>query len=133
MPAPPIVTVRLANRLLRSGSSRAVYGLTAGAFVLSVGDVVLRKNHALLVRVWRLLDRRGVQLPKLVIAGRNDPEGADLVGSVRADPDWRDRILFLANVDDEALGWLYARARFTVFPSFLEGFGLPVAESSGER
>lgn len=39
------------------------------------------------------------------------------------------RILILDNADDGALAWLYANCRFSVFPSLLEGFGLPVAES----
>jgi len=30
---------------------------------------------------------------------------------------------------DEELAWLYGRARFTVFPSLAEGWGLPVGES----
>jgi len=34
-----------------------------------------------------------------------------------------------AELGDAHLQWLYSHARFTVFPSFNEGFGLPVAES----
>jgi hypothetical protein len=129
---PEIVVIRLANRLpSASMQSPGVSGLDPGRFVLTVGDVVLRKNHALLVRVWKRLIAAGVRVPALVIAGRIDREGRDFVLGVRADDELRDRIHFIANADDRALASLYRDARFTVFPSYLEGFGLPVAESLG--
>ncbi|MFO1062081.1 MAG: glycosyltransferase [Dongiaceae bacterium] len=128
---PPVVTLRLAGEVPQ-GVARAVPGLQPGRFVLSVGDVVARKNHALLLRVWRAW-AQAARLPEavlpLVIAGRIDAEGRPLVADAMADPVLRDLVRFLPNADDEALAWLYRQCRFTVFPSLLEGFGLPVAES----
>ena len=34
-----------------------------------------------------------------------------------------------ARLPDAELAWLYANAAFTVFPSLMEGWGLPVGES----
>ena len=126
---PPVVPVRLAGELpsLR-GPGSAVPGLEPGRFVLCVGDVVHRKNHALLVKVWRSWAEQDPVLP-LVVVGRISEEGDQLVRSVAQDAVLRERIRFIANADDRALAWLYAHCRFTVFPSLLEGFGLPVAES----
>lgn len=104
--------------------------LRPNGFVLTVGDVVQRKNHALLVRVWRsLTHHRTAPVPPLVIAGRVTEEARHLIGEVRSDPALRDNIMILPDMDDAALAWLYRNCRFTVFPSRLEGYGLPVGES----
>jgi glycosyltransferase involved in cell wall biosynthesis len=124
---PPATPIRLAGDI-SPDPGQPVPGLTAGRFVLSVGDIVRRKNHELLVDVWKML---GSEAPPLVIAGRVDREGDDLVAGVKRDPLLRRSIHFLPDLADDALIWLYRNCRFTVFPSLLEGFGLPVAESLG--
>jgi glycosyltransferase involved in cell wall biosynthesis len=129
VPGPPIVPVRLAGELPARDGGNTVPGLQPGAFVLCVGDVVHRKNHALLVEVWRRGAERDGAPPPLVIVGRIDQEGQALVQSVAHDAALGASIRFLPNADDGTLGWLYCNCRFTVFPSLLEGFGLPVAES----
>ena len=123
---PPIHPIRLAGALRSMGDGTPVPGLEPGRFVLTVGDVVERKNHVLLVRVWAAL---GEAAPVLVSVGRIDPESNALVDRVRGDAALRDRIRFLPHLDDDALAWLYRHCRYTVFPSRKEGFGLPVAES----
>jgi glycosyltransferase involved in cell wall biosynthesis len=40
-----------------------------------------------------------------------------------------DRLVILGDCSDSELAWLYSAAAATVFPSFEEGFGYPVAES----
>jgi glycosyltransferase involved in cell wall biosynthesis len=127
---PAIAPIRLAGHL-PDGADRIIpmAGLIPGGFVLSVGDVVDRKNHRLLVGVWAILVRQEFPVPTLVIVGRIDREGLELVRSVRRDRVLRTKILFLPNVNDGVLQWLFAHCRYTAFPSLLEGFGLPVAES----
>lgn len=130
-PLPPIDVIRLGSDLTpgRPGAV-PVPGLEPGTFVVTVGDVVERKNHALLVTVWRQLIAAGPpEVPHLVVAGRIGLEEVSLVQRVQQDPSLRARIRFMPNVSDETLAWLYANCRFTLFPSRREGFGLPVAES----
>jgi glycosyltransferase involved in cell wall biosynthesis len=133
VPGPSIEVIRLANELRPADSATNVplAELRPGEFILAVGDVVIRKNHALLARVWKMKLAAGVALPKLVIVGRIDPECFDFVRDIRAEEALSNQFIFLANADDAALAWLYGNCRFTVFPSRLEGFGLPVAESLG--
>src|SRR5262249_18632658 len=45
------------------------------------------------------------------------------------DPLVKGRILQLGSIDDHQLDWLYRNCLFTVYPSFYEGWGLPVGES----
>jgi glycosyltransferase involved in cell wall biosynthesis len=109
-----------------------VPGLTPGRFVLAVGDHSPRKNFALLIDVWEdMLARRTDQGMRLVLVGKIAQLGTALVDRVNASPALKSAVLFLPNVDDRGLQWLYANCRFTAFPSRLEGFGLPAAESLG--
>ncbi|EJW13021.1 glycosyl transferase, group 1 [Rhodovulum sp. PH10] len=134
---PPVSVIRLGHRLAAADAPppTPVEGLAPGGFVLTVGDVGTRKNHRLLLDVWASLARDGLarpgteNLPVLVVAGRVGHEGAALVAAAERDPVLRDTVRFLSNVDDQALRWLYAHCRFTLFPSLSEGFGLPVVES----
>jgi len=50
---------------------------------------------------------------------------AGVPGEGTPPPDWH----YLGRLPDEALVYLYRRARALVFPSIYEGFGLPVAEA----
>ena len=96
-------------------------------FVLFVGAVEPRKNLPGLIEAMRIIRDRGLRAP-LVIAGR---EGGDS-GRVReriAARGLEDRIFFAGYVSDTELRHLYRLARLLVVPSFLEGFGLPLAEA----
>jgi glycosyltransferase involved in cell wall biosynthesis len=53
----------------------------------------------------------------------------DLLWRMRTNPEVAPRIVLLDDVADDDLLWLYEHCRFTVYPSFAEGWGLPVVES----
>lgn len=96
-------------------------------FVLFVGAAEPRKNLPGLVEAMRIVRDRGLRAP-LVVAGR---EGGDS-GRVReriAARGLEDRVLFTGYVSGTELRNLYRLARLLVVPSFLEGFGLPLAEA----
>lgn len=130
LPLPPVRTIRLGHRIADTPATEGVAGLQPGQFVLTVGDVTGRKNHKLLTGIWSGLARefRTPPIP-LVIAGRIGSDGQPLVAAVKADPAAAGVVRFLSDVDDAKLQWLYRNCRFTLFPSFSEGFGLPVVES----
>jgi glycosyltransferase involved in cell wall biosynthesis len=101
-----------------------------GNFVLSVGTIDVRKNQALLCRIWNeLADSFGADnIPQLVLVGRDDIDIAS------ADPTASclfvaDRIVALNGLTDGQVAALYKACLFTAFPSLAEGYGLPVAES----
>lgn len=112
-------------------------GLPApGSYVLFVSTMEARKNHALLFRVWsKLLDavaegtRAADSVPDLVFAGRIGWLVADLLAQLDNTKWLGGRIKFVADPDDAELRALYAGCLFTVFPSWHEGWGLPVTES----
>ncbi len=105
----------------------------AGSYVLMVSTIEARKNHALLVRTWRrLLDALPAErVPTLVFAGKVGWLVDDLMQQLR-NADWLGgKVVLVENPQDSELEQLYRGCLFTVFPSFYEGWGLPVTESFG--
>jgi glycosyltransferase involved in cell wall biosynthesis len=128
LPQPEIDLVRLGDEFHPEGGSATWPAElpTDRAFVLAVGTVEIRKNHGLLVDVWRRLQAESP--PLLVIAGR-DGWLADLDARLDAEPAVRRHVVRLRDVNDAQLGRLYDASLFTAYPSLYEGWGLPVAES----
>jgi glycosyltransferase involved in cell wall biosynthesis len=107
-------------------------GLQAGRFALFVSTIEPRKNHRLLLAVWKRLIADGVPQPsgfKLVFVGRPGWLMQEFMSELQADPTFGQSLLLLSNVDDPTLSALYAGSAFCLYPSFYEGFGLPVIEA----
>lgn len=104
-------------------------GLRGGDYIVTVGTIEARKNHALLYNVYKLAKSRGIDLPKSVIVGRRGWKTEQIYDFMTQDPEVKDKFVFLHNASDENLSWLYDHALFSVLPSFCEGWGMPIAES----
>ena len=94
-------------------------------YVLSVGTIAPHKNIGALLQAFDQVRRRpGMSELTLVVGGNSWP------GAWEAVEQWStpavNRIGFVA---DEALPALYRNAAVFVYPSFEEGFGLPVLEA----
>jgi glycosyltransferase involved in cell wall biosynthesis len=131
--APPVAVLRLGDELTEGAVPRRPRCLpeaVSGPFVLTVGNVEVRKNHGLLYHLWRELVRaRGPSVPPLLLAGRPGWLTAELLQQASADPLLAGRLVALPAVTDPELRWLYRHCLFTLYPSHYEGWGLPVAES----
>lgn len=128
---PPLDVVRIGEKVNTgdNGSEKSLLGKTGSNFILSVSTVEARKNHASFFYVVKEAKKRGIELPKIVIVGRNGWLTDNIRYIVKNDPDAIKNIVLLNDVDDRELSWLYKNCLFTVFPSFYEGWGMPVAES----
>ena len=104
-------------------------GLQGNDYIMTVGTVELKKNHMLLYYVYYLAHQRGIDLPKLVVVGRKGWHTETIIEMMAGDPILSKKFVFLFNTDDNELSWLYEHCLFTVFPSFYEGWGIPIAES----
>lgn len=98
-------------------------------FILCVCTIEPRKNHRYLHDAWKVLKQEGVAVPDLVFVGRKgwctDDFFAQLANSEYLDGS----IKVVHDLSDAELATLYRACRFTVFPSIVEGWGLPVGES----
>jgi hypothetical protein len=103
--------------------------INRGDFILCVGTIEARKNHTLLYYVYKLANSRKIKIPKLVIVGRLGWQSENIYEFINNDPDVKNKILIMQNVDDNELSWLYQNCLFSIYPSFYEGWGLPIAES----
>lgn len=132
LPRPRMHTIPFGSGFrAQSATSSIRTPVTARKHVLYVSTIEIRKNHLLMVRVWeRFLDEYGAdRLPDLVFAGKYGWEIAPLLDALKQNRHLGGRIQVVENLSDTSLSRLYRDARFTVFPSYCEGWGLPVAES----
>jgi glycosyltransferase involved in cell wall biosynthesis len=105
----------------------------ATPLVLCVGSQEPRKNHDAVLYASEVLWREGIRF-RLRFIGRGSlwfTKGFDKRIAALA-KNGRD-VAVLRGIDDEQMLAMYREARFTVFPSLQEGYGLPVAESIAER
>ena len=94
-------------------------------FALVVGDLSPRKNLALLTRLWKSSSPAGLTLAVVgPDSGTDAPVRNELLELERAG-----RVVWIRGADDPVLRWCYERAEVVLFPTFEEGFGLPLLEA----
>ncbi len=113
--------------------TRSIQFLRDQPFVLSVSTIEGRKNHAYLISIWKMLLQEGLDLPHLVFVGRQGWRVNDLMEQLRATDYLNGYVHILHDLSDAELETLYDKCLFTAFPSFVEGWGLPVGESLTHR
>jgi len=101
-----------------------------GPFVLWVGSLETRKDHPFVFAAWRqLANRMGRATPRLICVGRA-AEGAEAaLAMLEADPGLAAQITVVQDADDALLAGLLRAARFVLYNSRHEGWGLPVTEA----
>jgi len=94
------------------------------------GTIEARKNHLLLLNVWReLVRRRGQRAPKLVMVGSPGWGAGPVLRTLEHSRLLHGSVIFARGLSNLALRRLLARARALLIPSFAEGFGLPIIEA----
>lgn len=133
MPSIPTKVMLLGNKLPEGGDdvSEAVKTISEGRFLLFVSTIERRKNHDVLYKALHILaDRRRLDPElKLVFVGMPGWGVNDLLKDIDLDPLVRDHIVQLHHTNDAELRLLYESCDFFLYPSFYEGWGLPVAEA----
>lgn len=129
-----VVTIPLGYEIRESSLPLATRGLQKtpasldGPFVLCVGTLEPRKNHPTLLDAFDMLWEREANL-SLVIVGRPSYGSEEIVSRVEKHVLSGRKLFYFRNCGDAELEDLYRTCSFTVLPSFLEGYGLPVLES----
>jgi glycosyltransferase involved in cell wall biosynthesis len=99
-------------------------------YFLVLGTIEPRKNHWLLLQLWRrLVERLGARAPKLVIIGQRGWECENVVDLLERCEQLKGFVLEKHRCSDAELVTYLRYARALLFPSFAEGYGLPVTEA----
>ncbi|HKR96769.1 MAG TPA: glycosyltransferase family 1 protein [Candidatus Angelobacter sp.] len=102
------------------------YGID-GPFILYVGRIQARKNLPRLVEAYASIRKQGITA-RLVIVGKKDWQFEQLLQKIH-ELGLESPVIFPGFVPFDDLPLFYNAAEVFVFPSFFEGFGLPVIES----
>lgn len=97
--------------------------------VLCVGSIEGRKNHLRLLEAAELLWSQGRHFSLHLIGLAQSETGGPALTRIGALQAAGRPLRYDGPVDDRAVAAAYAACDFTVYPSLLEGFGLPVIES----
>ena len=131
----PVKAIPLATELVQRSEAiqplrRDVQKAASAPFVLSVGTIEVRKNHMYMIRVWEDLIAKQVKtIPNLVFVGKIGWDIQPFMSFIAESDHLGGRLHILSGVSDQELTYLYEKCLFTMYPSFIEGWGLPVGES----
>jgi len=103
------------------------HGLSS-PFILFVSTLQPRKNVAGLIQAFLSLRARRSLPHKLVLVGQAGWKCGDVLRALAA-PEAQGQVVWLRYVDEADLVALYNGAELLAFPSFCEGFGLPLLEA----
>jgi len=95
-------------------------------FMLYVSSFQTRKNHLQLLKAFHLLSNKN---SRLVLAGKAKETYADCVRFI-AENGLGKRVRLVSDIDNSELPLLYRSAQSFVYPSVVEGFGIPLIEAA---
>jgi len=128
LPVPPAVAAPLAPAALPDAA-----GTTpplAEPYFVMVGTIEPRKNHLLLLHLWRDFSRRfGDRAPRLVVIGQRGWECEQVVDMLERCEGLRGLVHERSGCSDLDLARYLRHARALLFPSFAEGYGMPLVEA----
>ena len=125
---PPAVVAPLAPATLVVESK--ILPIFEGAYFVVLGTIEPRKNHLLLLNVWReLVGRLGNRAPTLVIVGQRGWECEQVADMLDRCAALRGHVKEVSRCTDAELAHWLAHARALLFPSFAEGYGMPLVEA----
>ncbi|MCQ9155614.1 glycosyltransferase family 4 protein [Acidomonas methanolica] len=99
-------------------------------YFVCLGTIEPRKNHLLLLNLWRrLVMELGPKAPKLVIIGKRGWENENILDMLDRCEVLRGHVEEHNGLSDGEVVRYLLGSRALLFPSFVEGFGLPLAEA----
>lgn len=125
-----VITGLAAPSTLVAATARRPLGATADDFALTVGRLNVRKNLESVLRGVARSRRVSPATPLYVVgstvhSGKSTEIPADVRSLVSSGA-----VVFLGQVDDAELAWLYENAGVTISLSLDEGFGMPAVEAA---
>jgi glycosyltransferase involved in cell wall biosynthesis len=133
---PATVVSRLSAELPVQSSvqSSAAVDLVGAApalpYFVMLGTVEPRKNHLMILQIWRsLFEKYGANTPKLIVIGQRGWECEQVIDALERSTAVRTHVVENNDCSDTELAGILKGACALLFPSFVEGYGIPLVES----
>lgn len=127
---PALVAFLGGGNLPNAGAERADVRQSERPYFVMVGTIEGRKNHLLMLTLWAQLARcLGNDCPQLVIIGQRGWECEQVVDMLERCEAIQGHVVELPSCNDALLVAYMRGARALLFPSFVEGYGLPLVEA----
>ncbi len=103
----------------------------ARPYFVVIGTIEPRKNHLLLLHIWRHLSTMlpPEAMPELLVIGRRGWENEQVIDLLDRCPALVGHVRELGRLSDGEVAGLLAGASALLLPSFAEGYGMPVPEA----
>ena len=100
-------------------------------YFVCLATIEARKNHLLLLNIWRAMaEEMGELTPILALVGRRGWESEQVHDMIERCRPLADHVFEISNLGDDYLSRLIKGSRALLFPSFVEGYGLPLLEAA---
>jgi glycosyltransferase involved in cell wall biosynthesis len=130
LPLPPMLNAWLGATPLPASDTKPL-GVTEPFFV-ALGTIEGRKNHLMLLKLWQILiAKHGPSTPRLVVIGQRGWENDAAFALLDSHAALRDYVIELPRCTDAELAHYLRDATALLFPSFAEGYGMPLVEALG--
>jgi glycosyltransferase involved in cell wall biosynthesis len=113
---------------IRQGVRRLFSDVAAIPVFIAVGWLDPRKNQQLLLDALPLLHAAGVRA-RLVLFGKRGPAARPILARLRNEPFLRTHVTWIEDASDGEINYAYRHCTALLYPSFAEGFGLPLVEA----
>ena len=102
----------------------------AEPYFVMLSTIEPRKNHWMILQVWRrLVERHGAAAPRLVVVGQRGWECENVLDLLERCESLRGFVVEKPVCSDAELVTYLRHAQALLFPSFVEGYGLPLVEA----
>ena len=118
------------NDTLYNRSVLNKYCIPNKPYVLALSILHPRKNMLGVIEAFfELIDKKEIRDLHLVMVGPSGSDTLNIMDAISKNPLLKERVILTGFVQDHELAAIYSEAKMFVYPSFYEGFGLPVIEA----
>jgi glycosyltransferase involved in cell wall biosynthesis len=98
-------------------------------YFIMIGTIEPRKNHLLVLHIWRELVVACQNAPKLLLVGERGWENEQVMDILDRSVALRSHIVWISRATSKSLAGLLRGAHALLMPSYDEGYGLPLVEA----
>jgi glycosyltransferase involved in cell wall biosynthesis len=128
LPVPKMTPVHLGTSEMRVNS--VVSAPIAKPYFVVLSTIEGRKNHILLLDVWKQMIARGIaDIPQLIVIGQRGWQCEHVTDRLDNDEQLKPYITELSECTDDVIAQYLRGAKALLFPTFTEGYGMPLMEA----